>query len=52
MLKATGKGSVNIIIEVLSALDPLLKMDQSVPLYDNQTVAYKFEVAGGLDCFE
>ena len=40
-------------MELVAALDVLMKLDKMVPEYSgNNSIAYKFEVAGGLDELE
>ena len=42
-----------IIIEIIQALDILIKLDKSVPEYQGQnSIALKFEIAGGLNELE
>lgn len=41
-----------LLIEILQALGYLLQLDKAVPLRGDDSIAYKFELAGGLDEIE
>lgn len=41
-----------LVLETLQSLDVLLALDKFLNLQDTQQIAYKFEVAKGLDALE
>jgi hypothetical protein len=52
MVAALQLPEPNLIIEVLQALNVLLALDAFIPLRGEDAIAYKFEVAKGLDELE